>query len=77
MKKYREFLASLDASVTLSRRELTLGIAAAALAGVVVGVFASPRKAVAIGSYNGNGNGNGSAVEGALEGETLFHDKEE
>lgn len=50
---YQKFLSSLNTSVTLSRRELILGIAVATLAGAVVGMFASPRKEITIGSYNG------------------------
>ena len=47
---------NLDRRIIVNQRELVLGVAACALAGVVVGLFLSPRKNVTIGSNNGSHN---------------------
>ena len=52
---------SLDRRIIVNQRELVLGVAACALAGVVVGLFLSPRKNVTIGSNNGSHNSGNNA----------------
>ena len=47
---------SLDRRIIVNQRELVLGVAACALAGVVLGLFLSPRKNVTIGSHNSGNN---------------------
>ena len=53
---------SLDRRIIVNQRELVLGVAACALAGVVVGLFLSPRKNVTIGSNNGSHNSGNNAT---------------
>lgn len=70
MKKIKAFWASLEESTVISKRELFLGLSTCALAGIVLGVFFSPKKKVTIGSNNGNnntGNGCDNMAEGSLE----------
>ncbi len=56
MNKLKATWKDLDQTVSVNKRELVLGIAACTLAGVVLGVFFSPRKNQTVGSYNGNHN---------------------
>lgn len=60
MKKIKEAWASLDNLATVSKRELFLGLTCCALAGIVLGVFCSPKKTVSIGSNNGANRNNGN-----------------
>ena len=53
---------SLDRRIIVNQRELALGVAACALAGVVVGIFLSPRKNVTIGSHNASNNQGNNAT---------------
>lgn len=53
---------SLDRRIIVNQRELVLGVAACALAGVVVGLFLSPKKTVTIGSNNGSHNSGNNAT---------------
>ena len=55
-QKIKALWKSLDRIVVVNQRELVLGVAACTLAGVVVGLLASPRKNVTIGSNNGSNN---------------------
>ena len=52
----------MDRRIIVNQRELVLGVAACALAGVVVGLFLSPRKNVTIGSNNGSHNSGNNAT---------------
>ena len=65
-QKIKALWKSLDRIVVVNQRELVLGVAACTLAGVVVGLLASPRKNVTIGSNNGSNNsgnsGNGTVL---------------
>ena len=61
-EKVKVFWKSLDRRIIVSQRELVLGMAVCALAGIVVGAVFTPRKNVAIGSNNGNNSGNGTTV---------------
>lgn len=56
MNKIKNFWVSLEEETIVSKRELVLGLMTCFLAGVVAGVFFSPKKSVAIGSNNGNGS---------------------
>lgn len=56
MKKLKNLWKSLDVDITVSKRELVLGVVAASLAGIVFGAFFSPKKNVMIGNNNGNNN---------------------
>ena len=63
IKKMKSFWASLEGTTEISKRELFLEIAVCMLAGILLGMFLTPRKTTIIGSGNsGNGcnNGNGS-----------------
>ena len=60
-KKAKKFLACLNQNITVSKRELLLGLSVCALAGVVTGILLSPRKSVTIGSNNGSNNSGNSA----------------
>ena len=53
---------SLDRKIIVNQRELVLGLAVCALAGIVAGIVLSPRKTVAIGSNNGSNNSGNSAM---------------
>ena len=53
---------NLDRKIMVNQRELVLGVAACALAGVVVGIFLSPRKNVTIGSHNASNNQGNNAT---------------
>lgn len=50
--KTERFLRSLDADVSVKKRELVLAIAACTLLGIVIGALFSPRKSITIGSNN-------------------------
>ena len=52
----------MDRRIIVNQRELVLGVAACALAGVVLGLFLSPRKNVTIGSNNGSHNSGNNAT---------------
>lgn len=56
MKKIKEFWASLEDETIISKRELFLALVTCTLAGIVAGVFLSPKKNVEIGSNNGSNN---------------------
>ena len=59
---------SLDKRIIVNQRELVLGVAACALAGVVLGLFLSPRKNVTIGSNNGSHNsGNNTTLPADIQ----------
>lgn len=56
----------LNVKILVNKRELVLGMASCAMAGMLLGMFCSPKKQVTIGSNNGsnnsdNGNGNSSS----------------
>ena len=58
----------MDRRINVNQRELVLGVAACALAGVVVGLFLSPRKNVTIGSHNaGNNHGNNATLPADIQ----------
>lgn len=72
MKKMKAFWKSLEGTAVISKRELFLGLTTCALAGLVLGVFFSPKKKVAIGSNNGShntGNGCDNVAEGSQKDE--------
>ena len=50
--KIKNFWTSLDETTIISKRELFLGIVAAALAGLALGMIFTPKKTVTIGSNN-------------------------
>lgn len=54
--KIKTFWTSLDEMTTVSRRELFLEIAVCTLAGILLGIIFTPKKAVTIGSNNGSHN---------------------
>lgn len=56
IRKMKDFWTSLDETTIISKRELFLGIVAAALAGLALGMIFTPKKTVTIGSNN-SGNG--------------------
>ena len=58
----------MDRRIIVNQHELVLGVAACALAGVVVGLFLSPRKNVTIGSHNaGNNHGNNATLPADIQ----------
>ncbi len=57
LEKLKKTWKELDETVSVNKRELTLGIAACTLAGVVLGMLFSPRKDQTFGSYNSVQNG--------------------
>ena len=61
-KKLQACWKSLDRRIIVNQRELVLGLAVCALAGIVVGAVCTPKKNVSIGSNNGNHSGNGTTV---------------
>ena len=61
-QKVKVFWKSLDRKIIISQRELVLGMAVCALAGIVVGAVFTPKKNISIGSNNGNNSGNGTTV---------------
>ena len=52
MTRIKEFWTNLNEEITVNRRELVLGVAACALAGVVIGMLMAPPKDITIGSGN-------------------------
>ena len=54
-EKIKACWKSLDRRIIVNQRELVLGLAVCALAGIVTGIMLSPKKNVTIGSNNGNG----------------------
>ena len=52
-QKVKVFWKSLDRRIIVSQRELVLGMAVCALAGIVVGAVLTPKKSISIGSNNG------------------------
>lgn len=76
-EKVTIFWKSLDRRIVVNQRELVLGMAVCALAGIVTGIALSPRKNVSIGSNNGNNSGNGATVSAdAGESEEENEDEE-
>ena len=67
MQKLKELWTSLDQNIVVNKRELVLGVAACALAGIVIGTFLSPRITLTIG--NNSGNVTGSATDSELQEE--------
>ncbi|MDO5153165.1 MAG: hypothetical protein Q4D50_07370 [Eubacteriales bacterium] len=70
--KLRKFWSSLDRTILVNKRELFLGAVSCTLAGILTGIFLSPKKMTAFGSFNGNsasdcGNGNSASCEDAEE----------
>ena len=62
-EKIKACWKSLDRRIIVNQRELVLGLAVCALAGIVTGIALSPKKNVCIGSNNGSNNsGNGVAL---------------
>ena len=61
-EKIRACWKSLDHKIIVNQRELVLGLAVCALAGIVAGIALSPRKTVTIGSNNGSNNSSNSAM---------------
>lgn len=66
--RMKELWSELDVDVTVNKRELVLGILACLFAGILLGVFVSPRKRVVIGSNNGNNNVTNAEPEQDIEG---------
>ena len=64
-EKIGTYWKSLDRKITVNQRELVLGVAVCALAGVVAGIILSPKKCVTIGSNNGSNNSGKSAMPDA------------
>ncbi|MGN0999549.1 MAG: hypothetical protein ACI4PO_08355 [Faecousia sp.] len=67
--KIRKYWDSLDKNVTVSKRELLLGVTCCTLAGILTGMLLSPKKSVTIGSNNGSNNSGNSASLPAAEDE--------
>ena len=57
-EKWELFKESLLEEKSMTKKEWLLTIAVVALAGIVFGMLASPRKNMTIGSHNGNNCGN-------------------
>ena len=68
-ERIKNFWKSLDRRVIVNQRELVLGLAVCALAGIVTGIALSPRKNVAIGSNNGSNNSGNAGTVVASEDE--------
>lgn len=68
-EKWELFNASLTEEKIMTKKEWLLTVAVFALAGIVLGMFFSPRKNMTIGSHNGNncGNNTGESEEEAYE----------
>ena len=56
IEKVKAWWDELDVEVTINKRELFLGVLACVLAGILLGIFSSPKKITMIGSNNGNNN---------------------
>ena len=76
-KKIQACWKSLDRKIIVNQRELVLGLAVCALAGIVAGIALSPRKTVTIGSNNGSNNtGNSPGLTTGGEAEDDSSDEE-
>ena len=73
-EKIQNCWKSLNRTVIVNQRELVLGVAACTLAGIVAGMFFSPRKNVTIGSNN---SGNGAVVNANAGAEDAEEAEEE
>ena len=62
-EKWELFKESLLEEKIMTKKEWLLTLAVFALAGIVVGMFLSPRKNMTIGSHNGNNSGNNTGGE--------------
>lgn len=69
-EKWELFKESLHEEKTMTKKEWLLTIAVIALAGIVFGMLASPRKNMTIGSHNGNNCGNNTG-----ESEETFYEE--
>lgn len=67
-EKARTLWRSMDRRIIVNQRELVLGVTVCTLAGILTGIFLSPRKHVTIGSYN-SGNGTVLAADTDEEAE--------
>ena len=76
-EEIKAFWKSLDRRIIVSQRELVLGLAVCALAGIVTGIMLSPKKNVTIGSNNGNNSGNGTTVSADAGGDEEETEDEE
>ncbi len=54
MEKWESFQETLEDIRSMSKKEFLLTMAVCILGGIVLGMLISPRKAVAMGCYNGN-----------------------
>ena len=61
-EKIKACWKSLDRRIIVNQRELVLGLAVCALAGIVTGIMLSPKKNVTIGSNNSGNSGNGTVL---------------
>ena len=66
IRKMKAFWTSLDETTVVSKRELFLEIAVAALAGLVLGMILTPKKTLTIGSNN-SGNGCNCSNTGLID----------
>ena len=70
MKKIKALWESLDADITIRRRELFLELLVCSLAGILWGMLFSPKKTVTISSNNsGSGCNNSQGANPEEEGE--------
>ena len=77
VEKMQACWKSLDREIIVNQRELVLGLAVCALAGIVVGAVFTPKKIVSIGSNNGNNSGNGTTLSAdSWEAEEETEDEE-
>ncbi len=70
-EKWEIFKATLTEQKTMTKKEFLLIVAVCVLGGLVVGMLASPRKQITIGSHNGsnnqdNNNNNSGSVSAEL-----------
>ena len=77
IEKMQACWKSLDRIIIVNQRELVLGLAVCALAGIVVGAVFTPKKNVSIGSNNGNNSGNGTTVSADAGGDEEETEDEE
>lgn len=61
MKKIKEYFASMSETVSMTRKEQTLALVLAMLAGCILGMLISPRKSICCGNGNGTQNYYGPA----------------